>query len=240
MTVIVCLLPLADTSALRIQLQLIKLPLVEPIHCHLRRQDCVEIVARPLHPALVEITAVLHSDETHLQKRVDTFHCGILCQPCHSSNGVIAGVTGVRLAILDVQRASWAAYKKATTTREIVISCSDRFFGGFEQKQVEAGFKMFCLNMLCIFDNGAGEPIRLYVHIVLHRSGEGIEALCLGEQLVQLRAAGGIGNLPAHLPQLLAGRSSTVLSGGVVMSFGFTGWSTWRKASLRRSCPPLR
>ena len=104
MAVSVCLLPLSDTSAFCIQLQLVELPLVELAYRRLRRQDRVEVVTRPLHPALVEVAAGLHSDETHLQKRVDTFHCGVLCQPCHSSDGVIAGMAGVRLAILDQQQ----------------------------------------------------------------------------------------------------------------------------------------
>ena len=57
------LLPLADTSAFRIQLQLIELPLMKLIHGYLRRQNSVEIVALPLHPALIEVLAVLHCDE---------------------------------------------------------------------------------------------------------------------------------------------------------------------------------
>lgn len=97
------LLPFLDTSALSIQLQLIELPLVELTHSCLCRQNSIEIVAPPLHPTLVKILAVLHCDESGIQKVDDAFHCGVLGHACFSGDGVITGMAGVRPAILDQQ-----------------------------------------------------------------------------------------------------------------------------------------
>ena len=56
------------------QLQVAELPLVECIHRPLRWKDGVEIVAVPFHPALVEVLAVLHSDEMLLKEDNDEFY----------------------------------------------------------------------------------------------------------------------------------------------------------------------
>ena len=63
MAAVVCFLSLADSSALRVQIQLAELPLMIGVHRQLRRQDRVEIVALPLHSVLVKVLAVLHDDE---------------------------------------------------------------------------------------------------------------------------------------------------------------------------------
>ena len=73
------LLPLSDTSALRIQLQLVELPLMELVHCRLCRQDRVEIIALPLHSMLVEVAAVLHRNELLAQENRDTVNHGVSC-----------------------------------------------------------------------------------------------------------------------------------------------------------------
>lgn len=98
------LLPLADTSALRIQFQLVELPLVELAHCCLHWQDRIEIVALPLHSALVEVVAVLYCDEPSIQEGADTFHRGVPGHSCLSGNGVVTGMAGVRPAILNQQK----------------------------------------------------------------------------------------------------------------------------------------
>ena len=67
-------------------------------------QDCVEIVAFPLHPALIEIAAWLCSDEARFQKNADTFQCSILGHACCGSDSVVTGMAGVRFAILDQQQ----------------------------------------------------------------------------------------------------------------------------------------
>ena len=77
------------------------LPLVERIHCPLRRQNRVEIVALPLHSAFVEIVAVLHRDEPRIQKDADIFHHGVLGHACLGGDSVVAGMAGVRPAILN-------------------------------------------------------------------------------------------------------------------------------------------
>jgi len=104
MTMIVLLLPLADVPALRVQFQPIKLPLVELIHCCLRWQNSVEIVALPFHPALIEVLAVRHVDEPSIQEDSDTFHCGIFGHACLGCDGVVAGMAGVRPAIFNQQQ----------------------------------------------------------------------------------------------------------------------------------------
>ena len=62
-TAVVFRLPSEDTSTLRVQLQLMKLSLVERIHRRPHRQDRVEVVAIPLHSALVEVAAGLRSKD---------------------------------------------------------------------------------------------------------------------------------------------------------------------------------
>ena len=94
------LLSFSDTSAFRIQLQLVELPLVELIHCCLRWQNSVEVVALPLHPALIEVSAMLHCDEPSIQEDSDTFHCGVPGHADLSGDGIVAGMAGVRPAIL--------------------------------------------------------------------------------------------------------------------------------------------
>ena len=95
------LLPLVDTSALRIQLQLVELPLMERICSLPRWQDRVEIVALPLHPILVEVLAVFHRDEPCIQEDTDIFHHGALGHACLSGYGVVTGMAGVRPAIFN-------------------------------------------------------------------------------------------------------------------------------------------
>ena len=97
-------LPLLDTSALCVQLQLIELSLIKLIHCHLCWQNRVEIIALPLHSILIEILTMLHRDEPCIQENADTFHCGVLGHACLSGNAVVTGMTGVRSAILDQQQ----------------------------------------------------------------------------------------------------------------------------------------
>ena len=95
------LLPLADASAFRIQFQSVELPLMERICSLPRWQDRVEIVALPLHPALIEVLAVLHRDEPRIQKDADIFHHGVLGHACLGGDSVVAGMAGVRPAILN-------------------------------------------------------------------------------------------------------------------------------------------
>ena len=104
MTAVECFLSLADSPALRVQFQLAELPLVIGIHRLLRREDRVEIVALPLHPVLIKVLAVLHGDEFRVKEDANTFYHGI---PCHArlvGDGVVAGMAGVRPAVLDQHR----------------------------------------------------------------------------------------------------------------------------------------
>ena len=96
-------LPLVDTSAFVIQFQPVKLLLVERIHCLLRWQDCVEIVARPLHSAFVEIAAVFHCDELCIQKDANTFYCSVPGHPCLGGDSVVTGMAGVRPARISIK-----------------------------------------------------------------------------------------------------------------------------------------
>jgi len=89
-----------------IQLQFLKLSLVESIHCRIDWEDCVKIVACPLHTGLIKIAAWLHSDESRFPKGADTFQCSVLGQTSFSGNGVVAGMTGVGFAILNQQQIS--------------------------------------------------------------------------------------------------------------------------------------
>ena len=98
------LLPLADTSALRVQLQSVELPLMERIYGLPRRQDRIEVVTLPLHPTLVKVATVLHRDEPRTQEDSDTFHCGVPGHADLSGDGVVAGMAGVCPAILDQQQ----------------------------------------------------------------------------------------------------------------------------------------
>ena len=77
---------------------------MECIYCRPHWQDRVEVVALPLHSALVEVAAGLHCDESHLQQCADTFHRSVLRQTCRRGDGVVAWVAGVRPAILDQQQ----------------------------------------------------------------------------------------------------------------------------------------
>ena len=76
------------------------------INCPLRWQNCIEIIAVPLHFILIEILTMLHRDESCIQENADTFHCGVLGHACLSGNAVVTGMTGVRPAILDQQQIS--------------------------------------------------------------------------------------------------------------------------------------
>ena len=97
-------LPLVDTSAFVIQFQPVKLLLVERIHCLFHWQNRIEVIARPLHSALIEVLAVLHRDEFRVQEDADTFHCGVLGYACLGGDGVVAGMAGVCPAILNQQQ----------------------------------------------------------------------------------------------------------------------------------------
>ena len=77
MAAVVFRFSLANTPALRIQLELEKLPLMEGVHRLLRWQDRVEVVALPFHPMLVKVSAVLHGDEPRVKEDVDTFYHGV-------------------------------------------------------------------------------------------------------------------------------------------------------------------
>ena len=104
MAVVVFLLPLTNTPALGIQFQLAELPLMVGVHSLLRRQDRVEIVALPLHPVLVKVSAVLHGDELCVKENADTFYYGVPGHACLVGDGVVAGMAGVCPAILDQQQ----------------------------------------------------------------------------------------------------------------------------------------
>ena len=104
MTAVVFLLPPANTSALRIQLQLAKLPLMVNVHGLLRRQDRVEIVALPFHSVLVIVSAVLHGDELCVKEDANTFYHGVSGPACLGCDGVVAGMAGVCFAILHQQQ----------------------------------------------------------------------------------------------------------------------------------------
>ena len=92
-----------ELPALGVQIQMAELPLVERFHSSLRWKNGVEIVAVPLHPALVEVLAVLHRDEALFQEDVDGFYHSVFGYPRGGGDGVVAGVAGVRFAILDQQ-----------------------------------------------------------------------------------------------------------------------------------------
>lgn len=53
----------AELPALGLQLQAAELPLVERFYGALRWKNGVEVIAVPLHPALIEVLAVFHHDE---------------------------------------------------------------------------------------------------------------------------------------------------------------------------------
>ena len=74
------------------------------IYCRMDGQDRVEIVAFPLHPALIEVTAWLYSDEARFQKNADASQCSILGYACCGRDSVITGMADVRFAILDQQQ----------------------------------------------------------------------------------------------------------------------------------------
>ena len=99
----VLLLP-AELPALGLQLQVTELPLVECGYRSLCWQDGVEVIAIPLQAVSVKVLAMLHGDEVFFQEDADAFHYGV---PGHSSyvgDGVVAGMAGVRLAILNQQQ----------------------------------------------------------------------------------------------------------------------------------------
>ena len=77
--------------------------MVERIHSLLDWKNRVEIVALPLHAALVNVPTVLHCNELFVQERANTFDHGVLGHTRLSSNGVVTGMAGVRLAIFDQQ-----------------------------------------------------------------------------------------------------------------------------------------
>ena len=104
MEAVVLLFSLANTPALRIQLELEKLPLMEDVHCLPRWQDRVEVVALPFHPVMVKVSAVLHGDEPRVKEDVDTFYHGVPGHARLSSDSVVAGMTGVRPSVLDQQQ----------------------------------------------------------------------------------------------------------------------------------------
>ena len=66
--------------------------------------DGVEVVAFPLHPALVEVAAGLHGDEPHLQKCAGAFHYSVFGQTGCGGDGVVARMAGVSSAILNQQQ----------------------------------------------------------------------------------------------------------------------------------------
>ena len=103
-TAVVFLLSPDDIPALYVQLYLMQLSTMERIHSHPHRQDRVEVVALPFHPALVEVAAGLYRDEPHLQQCADTFHRGVLRQTRRGGDGVVAWVAGVRPAVLNQQQ----------------------------------------------------------------------------------------------------------------------------------------
>lgn len=93
----------AELPALGLQLQAAELPLVEHIHCSLHWKNGVEVIAVPLHPALVKVLAVLHRDEVLFQEGADGFYHSVFGHPRGGGDGVVAGMAGVCFAILDQQ-----------------------------------------------------------------------------------------------------------------------------------------
>ena len=89
-----------------IYLQLPELALVENIHCRTDREDRVEIVAFPLHPGLIVIATGFYGDESCFQKIADAFQGSVFGEASISSDGVVAGMAGVRFAIFDQQQIS--------------------------------------------------------------------------------------------------------------------------------------
>lgn len=85
------------------QLQVTELLLVERFYRSLHWKHGVEVVAVPLHPTPVKVLAVLHHDEVFFQEDADGFYHGVPGHPCGSGDGVVAGMAGVRFAILDQQ-----------------------------------------------------------------------------------------------------------------------------------------
>lgn len=94
----------AEFSALGLQLQAAELPLVERIHCSLHWKHGVEVVAVPLYPTPVKVLTVLHHDEVLFQEGADGFYHSVFGHPRGGGDGVVAGVAGVRSAILDQQK----------------------------------------------------------------------------------------------------------------------------------------
>ena len=69
-------------------------------------QDCVEIVALPLHSVPIKVTAGFHSNESLFQQGAGTFQYSILGHACFGSDSVVTGMAGVRFAIFDQQQIS--------------------------------------------------------------------------------------------------------------------------------------
>ena len=79
---------------------------MESTHSRMDGENRVEIVAFPLYPVPIEVTAWLHSDEPRFQKDTDTFQRSILRHACRGSNSVVTGMASVRFAIFDQQQIS--------------------------------------------------------------------------------------------------------------------------------------
>ena len=84
-----------------VQLQPSELALVENIHCRIDGENRVEIVAFPLHSGLIKVAAGVHGDEADFHKIADAFQRGVLGQSSINGYGVVAGMAGVRFAVLD-------------------------------------------------------------------------------------------------------------------------------------------
>ena len=69
-------------------------------------QNCVEIVALPLHSVIVEVTTGFYGDESYFQKDTDAFQCSILGHACCVSDSVVTGMAGMHFAIFDQQQIS--------------------------------------------------------------------------------------------------------------------------------------
>lgn len=95
---------MTEFSTLRIRLQLAELSLMELIYCCLRWQDGVEVVAVPFHPALVKILAMVHRHKVLVEEGTDTVYHGVPAHPGDSGDGAVAGMAGMRPAILNQQQ----------------------------------------------------------------------------------------------------------------------------------------
>jgi len=88
----------------RIHFQLMHLLLIQLTRRYTDRQDGAEVVAPPLHPALVEVAGLLYSDETSFHENTDAFQHSVFRQTSPCGDGAVAGMALMCTAVLDQQQ----------------------------------------------------------------------------------------------------------------------------------------